>query len=295
TGELPLSFAQQRLWFIDQLVPGASTYNIPSILRLDGELHVEALRQSLTELVRRHEALRTTFPSRQGQPFQRIASPSDLLLPTVDLTHLGESALDEARRLASTEAQRPFDLASGPLVRALLLKLAPTEHVLVFTLHHIVSDGWSRGVLVREVAALYQAFSDGRPSPLPELPVQYADYALWQRSWLHGDVLETQLSYWRQRLADAAPLELPTDFPRPAVQSSHGGMQPLRLPLPLAGALKALAQREAVTPFMLLLAAFQVLLSRYSGQEDISVGTPIAGRTHAETESLIGFFVNTLV
>ncbi|WP_279636870.1 non-ribosomal peptide synthetase [Corallococcus llansteffanensis] len=295
TGELPLSFAQQRLWFIDQLVPGASTYNVPSILRLEGELHLEALRQSLTELVRRHEALRTCFPSRQGQPFQRIASPTDLPLPTVDLSPLGEAALDEARRLASAEAQRPFDLASGPLVRALLLKLSLTEHVLVFTLHHIVSDGWSRGVLVREVAALYSAFSQGLPSPLPELPVQYADYALWQRSWLHGDVLEAQLSYWRQRLADASPLELSTDFPRPAVQSFHGGLVPLRLAPPLAQALKALGQREGVTPFMLLLASFQVLLSRYAGQEDVRVGTPIAGRTHAETEGLIGFFVNTLV
>ncbi|MBN8471529.1 non-ribosomal peptide synthase/polyketide synthase [Corallococcus exiguus] len=295
TGELPLSFAQQRLWFIDQLVPGASTYNVPSILHLEGELHLEAVRRALTELVRRHEALRTRFPSHQGQPFQRIASPTDLPLPIVDLSSLGESALDEARRLASAEAQRPFDLASGPLVRALLLKLAPTEHVLVFTLHHIVSDGWSRGVLVREVAALYTVFSEDRPSPLRELPVQYADYALWQRSWLQGDVLDTQLDYWRQRLADAAPLELPTDFPRPAVQSSHGAMKPLRLPLPLANALKALGRREGVTPFMFLLAAFQVLLSLYSGQEDISVGTPIAGRTYAETESLIGFFVNTLV
>ncbi|RKH75115.1 amino acid adenylation domain-containing protein, partial [Corallococcus sp. AB032C] len=295
TEALPLSFAQQRLWFMDQLVPGASTYNVPSILRLEGELHLEALRHSLTELVRRHEALRTRFPSHQGQPFQRIVSPTDLPLPMVDLSPLGEAALDEARRLASTEAQRSFDLASGPLVRALLLKLAPTEHVLVFTLHHIVSDGWSRGVLVREVATLYAAFSEGLPSPLRELPVQYADYAVWQRSWLQGDVLDAQLDYWRQHLADAAPLELPIDFPRPAVQSSHGGMQPLRLPLPLAGALKALAQREAVTPFMLLMAAFQVLLSRYSGQEDISVGSPIAGRTHAETEGLIGFFVNTLV
>ncbi|NRD48556.1 non-ribosomal peptide synthase/polyketide synthase, partial [Corallococcus exiguus] len=295
TDALPLSFAQQRLWFMDQLVPGSSTYNIPSILRLEGELHLEALRHSLTELVRRHEALRTRFPSHQGQPFQSIASPTDLPLPMVDLSPLGEAALDEARRLASTEAQRPFDLASGPLVRALLLKLTPTEHVLVFTLHHIVSDGWSRGVLVREVAALYAAFSEGRPSPLPELPVQYADYAVWQRSWLQGDVLDAQLDYWRQRLADAAPLELPIDFPRPAVQSSQGGVQPLGLSLPLANALKALAQREAVTPFMLLMAAFQVLLARYSGQEDISVGSPIAGRTHAETEGLIGFFVNTLV
>nr|WP_253903091.1 non-ribosomal peptide synthetase [Corallococcus exiguus] len=295
TGELPLSFAQQRLWFIDQLLPGASTYNVPSILHLEGELHFEAVRRALTELVRRHEALRTRFPSHQGQPFQRIASPTDLPLPIVDLSSLGEAALDEARRLASTEAQRPFDLASGPLVRALLLKLAPTQHVLVFTLHHIVSDGWSRGVLVREVAALYAVFSEDRPSPLRDLPVQYADYALWQRSWLQGDVLDTQLDYWRQRLSDAAPLELPTDFPRPAVQSSHGAMQPLRLPLPLANALKALGRREGVTPFMFLLAAFQVLLSLYSGQEDISVGTPIAGRTYAETESLIGFFVNTLV
>ncbi|RKH54315.1 non-ribosomal peptide synthetase, partial [Corallococcus llansteffanensis] len=295
TGELPLSFAQQRLWFIDQLVPGSSTYNVPSILRLEGELHLEALRQSLTELVRRHEALRTTFSETQGQPFQRITPAASLPLPIVELSPLGEAALDEARRLASAEAQRPFDLASGPLVRALLLKLSPTEHVLVFTLHHIVSDGWSRGVLVREVAALYSAFCDGRPSPLPELPLQYADYALWQRSWLHGDVLEAQLSYWRQRLADASPLELPTDFPRPAVQSSHGGVITLRLPLPLAQDLKALGQREGVTPFMLLLASFQVLLSRYADQEDVSVGTPIAGRTHAETEGLIGFFVNTLV
>ncbi|NPD22374.1 non-ribosomal peptide synthase/polyketide synthase, partial [Corallococcus exiguus] len=295
TGELPLSFAQQRLWFIDQLLPGASTYNVPSILHLEGELHFEAVRRALTELVRRHEALRTSFPSHQGQPFQRIASPTDLPLPIVDLSSLGEAALEEARRLASTEAQRPFDLANGPLVRALLLKLAPTQHVLVFTLHHIVSDGWSRGVLVREVAALYAVFSEDRPSPLRDLPVQYADYALWQRSWLQGDVLDTQLDYWRQRLSDAAPLELPTDFPRPAVQSSHGAMQPLRLPLPLANALKALGRREGVTPFMFLLAAFQLLLSLYSGQEDISVGTPIAGRTYAETESLIGFFVNTLV
>ncbi|RKH54663.1 amino acid adenylation domain-containing protein, partial [Corallococcus llansteffanensis] len=293
--ELPLSFAQQRLWLIDQLQPGSSTYNIPAVVRLEGPLHREALRQALSALVQRHEALRTCFPQRHGQPFQLIAPPSSLPLREVDLEGLGDATAAEARRLVSHESTLGFDLAQGPLVRALLLRLAQEEHVLVLTLHHIVSDGWSMGVLVREVAALYEAFRQGLPSPLPALPVQYADYALWQRGWLHGDVLHAQLAYWRQQLTGAASLELPTDKPRPAVQSFRGASVPVLLPTALAERLRALGHQHSVTPFMLLLAVWQALLSRYSGQADVSVGSPIAGRQRSETEGLIGFFVNTLV
>src|SRR5215207_7103671 len=216
----PLSYAQQRLWFLDQLEPGSITYNMPVAARLSGELDARALEAALNEIVRRHEVLRTTFVTSDGQPRQVISPALDLPLPLTDLSHLEEEEREEqVRRLALGEAQRPFDLSAGPLLRAELLRLSSEEHVLLFTMHHIVSDGWSIGVLVREVAALYEAFTKGEESPLAELPVQYADYAAWQREHLRGEVLERQLSYWRGQLADVpAVLELPTDRPRPAVQ-----------------------------------------------------------------------------
>ncbi|RKG94218.1 amino acid adenylation domain-containing protein, partial [Corallococcus sp. CA053C] len=295
TGEsLPLSFAQQRLWLLDQLQPGGSAYNIPSALRLDGALDVKALEQAFTELVRRHEALRTTLHEEGGAPVQHIHAPTPLRLPVVDLSQ-HEASETEAQRLAQEEAARPFNLAQGPLLRARLLRLSERQHVLLLNLHHVVSDGWSTGVLVREVSALYEAFRQGRPSPLPELPIQYADYAVWQRSWLQGEVLERQVSWWKQQLTGAPhALELPTDFPRPPVQSTRGGAVHFRLPVSVSQALEALGQKEGATLFMVLLASTQALLARYSGQDDVVIGTPIAGRRFSELEGLIGFFVNTL-
>ncbi|RYZ46381.1 MAG: amino acid adenylation domain-containing protein, partial [Myxococcaceae bacterium] len=290
----PLSFAQQRLWLLEQLQPGGSAYNIPSALRLDGALNVGALEQAFTELVRRHEALRTTLHEEGGTPVQHIHPPTAFRLPVVDLAvHKAPEA--EARRLALEEAGTPFDLARGPLLRASLLRLSVQQHVLLLNLHHVISDGWSSEVLVREVVALYEAFRQGRPSPLPELPVQYADYAVWQRSWLQGDALERQVAWWKQQLLGAPhTLELPTDFPRPPVQSMRGGSVHFRLPVSVSQALESLGQQEGATLFMVLLASTQALLARYSGQDDVVIGTPIAGRRFAELEGLIGFFVNTL-
>ena len=293
----PASFAQQRLWFLDQLEPESPAYNIPAAYRLRGPLHVPALEQAISEIVRRHETLRTTFHAADGQPFQRVAPHRPLALPIVDLRGLPEEGNDaRALQLATEEAHRPFDLAQGPLFRATLVQLAEEEHVLLLTMHHVISDGWSKRVLNRELTALYGAFSTGNPSPLPELPIQYADFAVWQRQWLQGEVLEAQLSYWRQQLGGSPPvLELPTDRPRPAVQTYRGARQSFRLPKPLSDALKALSQREGVTLFMTLLAAFQILLHRHTDEEDLLVGSPIAGRNQVEVEGLIGFFVNTLV
>ncbi|QRO01038.1 non-ribosomal peptide synthase/polyketide synthase [Archangium violaceum] len=297
TGSLPLSFAQQRLWFLDRMEPGSPLYNNPAAVRLDGPLDVAALDRAFQEIVRRHEALRTLFQDVEGQPAQVIVPSVQLPLPVVDLRELPEpSREEEARRISVEEARQPFDLTRGPLLRALLLALGEHSHVLLLTMHHIVSDGWSTAVLIREVAALYEAFHSGRPSPLPELPVQYADYSAWQRSWLQGDALEAQLAYWRQQLAGApSVLELPTDRPRPAVQSFRGTSLPVRLPRELSAAVRELSRREGVTSFMTLLAAFQTVLSRYSGQDDVCVGSPIAGRTRSELEGLIGLFINTLV
>ncbi|WP_223644877.1 non-ribosomal peptide synthetase [Corallococcus sp. EGB] len=296
-GPQPLSFAQQRLWFLDQLAPDDASYNLPVALRLIGRLDVEALRRAFEALVARHEALRTTFFEEEGQPFQHIHAPAAWALPVEDLSSLDESAREaETLRLATREARQPFHLVHGPLLRTALLRLAEETHVLLVTMHHIVSDGWSMGVLIRELASLYESFSGGRTPALPPLPVQYADFALWQRQWLQGETLEAQLGYWKQQLSGApAALELPTDRPRPPVQSRRGATLPVHFPSELTDSLRSLAQREGATPFMLLLSAFQLLLSRYSGQDDICVGSPIAGRTHSEAEGLIGFFVNTLV
>ncbi len=295
-GALPLSFAQQRLWFLDQLEPGNPFYNIPSAVILKGALDAAALARSINEVVRRHEVLRTTFEAVQGEPRQTVAPELSLPLPLVDLRGLADAERSgEVRRLAAEEAQRPFDLARGPLARARLLRTGAREHVLLFTIHHIVSDGWSSNVLFREVAQLYQAFVEGRPSSLEELPIQYADFAVWQREWLRGEALEEQLDYWRGQLGGLPPLlELPTDRPRPRLQSYHGATERFVLAPEVAEALRRLGRDEGVTLFMLLLAAFDVLLARYTGQTDIAVGTPIANRTRGETESLIGFFANTL-
>ncbi len=287
--DLPLSFAQQRLWFFDQLEPGNLFYSLPTAIRLSGKLDVAALQQALTEIVRRHEVLRTTYMNRGGQPVQVITPSTAVSLPITDLSEA------QARRLANEEANKPHDLERGPVVRVRLLRLATEEHVLLLSMHHIASDGWSMAIFFRELGTLYEAFASSRPSPLADLPTQYVDFAVWQRQWLQGQVLETQLAYWKDKLGGVTPLELPTDRPRPAVQRFIGAHETVQLSAELNEKLKALGRREGVTPFMTFLAAFQVLLSRYSRQEDISVGTPIAGRNLPETEDLIGFFVNTLV
>ncbi len=293
----PLSFAQQRLWFLDQLEPESSFYNIPAALRLSGALDVKTFGRSLNEIIRRHEVLRTRFVSHNGQPVQVIEPATALPMPVVDLRALSAAAREQdIVRLANEEAERPFDLSTGPLIRASLLRTDERKHVLLLTLHHIASDGWSTEILLREFIALYEAFAHGRPSPLPELKLQYADFAYWQRQRLQGEGLSAQLAYWKERLSGApALLELPTDRARPSLQSYRGGVYSLALPQVLAAPLNALCRKHNVTPFMVLLAAFKLLLYRYSAQSDLCVGTPIANRNRMEIEALIGFFVNTLV
>jgi amino acid adenylation domain-containing protein len=293
----PLSFAQERLWFLNQLQPDDTAYNMPTAVRLMGHLDVVALECSLNEIIRRHEALRTTFAVVDGNPKQIIAPTLELPLRVIDLQELSTADWEAAaRRLASNEARTPFDLAQGPLVRTTLLRLNLEEHVLLVTMHHIIADGWSVSVFFRELSALYQSYASGKPSQLLELPIQYADFTVWQREWLQGEVSETQLAYWKRQLHDAPMvLELPADHPRPAMQSFRGATQSCILPITLAEKLTTLSRREGATLFMTLLAAFQTLLYRYTGQDDIIVGSPIAGRNQVETEELIGFFVNTLV
>jgi len=296
-GDPALSFAQQRLWFFNQLEPGLSAYNIPAAVRLKGPFNLAALEQSLNEVVKRHESLRTTFGKVEGRPTQVIAPTLTIKLPVVDLRELPASEREtEVRRLVTAEAQRPFDLSQGPLLRGTVLWLGDEEHVGLLTMHHIVSDGWSTGILIGEMATLYVAFCAGGSSPLPALPIQYADFAHWQRQWLQGEVLETQIAYWKEQLSGApALIVLPTDHPRPAMQTFQGAHQSLVLPTHLKDGFKALSRQEGVTLFMTLLAAFKVLLNRYTSQDDLLVGTPIANRNRQETEGLIGFFVNALV
>src|SRR5690349_14861535 len=297
SGALPLSFAQQRLWFLDQLEPGSAAYNLSGRVRLEGRLDAPALEASLNEIVRRHEALRTIFSPRAGEPVQIVRSELRLPLPFIDLSDLPLTERETAfRQLCDEEAQQPFDLSTGPLVRARLLRFTKEEHVLLVSLHHIVSDLWSMGVLIREVAALYEAYASGAESALEELSLQYGDYAVWQREWLQGEVLQQQLAYWRKQLGGDLPvLQLPLDKPRSTASGRDSVTLSYKLSKKLSEELKALSRTEGVTLFMSLLAAFQLLLSRYSGQEDILVGSPVAHRTRAETEELIGFFVNTLV
>ncbi|HEX7332939.1 MAG TPA: amino acid adenylation domain-containing protein [Pyrinomonadaceae bacterium] len=294
---LPLSFAQQRLWFIDQLIPGNPAYHIPAAVKLHGRLNIAALEQTLSEIIRRHEVLRTTFPTNDGQPVQLIQPAQTFRMDFVELSELpGDIAEVLVRKLATDEAWRPFALNALPLVRAKLLRLGSNEHVLLLTMHHIVSDGWSAGVLIRELTTIYRSFIEVQPSPLPELAVQYADFSLWQRQWLRGDVLEARVAYWKDQLKGAPSLlALPTDRPRPSIQSFTGDRHRFMLPASLSASLQTLSRAEGVTLFMTLLASFQVLLYRYSGQDDICVGTPIANRNRPDIEGLIGFFVNTLV
>ncbi len=296
-GELPLSFAQQRLWFLDQLEPGNPFYNIPTALRLRGQLDVEALRESIHDLVLRHEVLRTRFPDDGGKPRQEILDDLEVHVPVVDLQGLSdEKQRAEVEKRILEEIRRPFDLAQGPLFRAVLFRLGEQDHIAVLTMHHIISDGWSIGIFVDELSKLYDARSRGLEARLPELRIQYADFAKWQRDWLSGAVLEEQVRYWKEQLAGSPPvLELPTDRPRPAVQTFEGARKSRLYGKEILDGLRRIGREEGATLFMTLLAAFQTLLARYSGQDDILVGTPIANRTLSETERLIGFFVNTLV
>ncbi|MDQ1640627.1 MAG: hypothetical protein QOF62_3966 [Pyrinomonadaceae bacterium] len=296
---VPLSFYQQGLWVLSQFIPETSLYHVPKAVRLTGTLDVAALKKTLDHLVQRHESLRTTFATTEGVPVQIVTERLELALPLVDLSELDEAERElETRRLLREETRRPFDLAHGPLIRALLLRLSDEEHVFLMAMHHIVTDGWSIGVMHREFMDLYEAFSNGQASPLAELKIQYPDYAVWHRQWFTGDVYESQLAYWKNQFKTLPPpLELPTDHARPSIQAHkafRGSKRKLTLSKELTQKLKELCQKEEATLFMVLLAAYQVLLHRYTGEEDIVVGSPIAGRCLAETENLIGLFVNAL-
>lgn len=295
--ELPLSFAQERLWFLDQLEPGTPVYNLCQALRLRGALDVDALEAALNAVVQRHEVLRTNFVAAEGRPVQAIAPARALSIVRTDLATVPAAEREaELARLLRDEARHPFDLGQGALLRALVIRVAPEEHVLLLTMHHIISDGWSLGVLFREVGALYLERTTGTAAALPELPVQFADVALWEREQLKGAALDTSLAFWHKQLGGSLPvLDLPTDRPRPATPSSRGGMETLTLSPALATGLRALSQKEGATLYMTLLAAFEVLLHRWSGQDDLVVGSVVAGRRRTEMEKLIGFFVNTLV
>jgi amino acid adenylation domain-containing protein len=297
TADLPLSFAQQRLWFINRLEPHSSAYNIATAIRLRGALDINAMKYALTEIVRRHEALRTRFSDIEGTPVQIIETDPHIDFPVEDLKGIERKDAQEEliKRLLQEEAQTAFDLGNGGLLRTRLLAIAEQEHILAITMHHIVSDGWSIEIFIREFISLYEAYKDGQSSALPALPIQYVDFALWQRNWLKGETLERQLAFWKTQLEGVQPLDLPTDRPRPIMQTYAGSQVPLVFDETLTAKLRELSKLEGVTVFMTLLAAFQLLLSRHSGQNDIAVGTPIAGRTQAELEPLIGMFVNTLV
>jgi len=292
-----LSFAQQRLWILDQLDPGTPAFNLPAAARLKGPLDAAAFERTLNEIVARHESLRTTFAMNAGKPVQVITSSLEIDLPLVDLYEVEpEQRQAYMERLANEELARPFDLSRGPLLRALLVRFEPEHHVFLMTMHHIVSDGWSMIVFLRELAQIYASFSLDKPSPLSPLSIQYADFANWQREWLKDEVLEAQLGYWRERLGGDVPvLNLPTDHPRPAIQTFNGGTHTLLLPPALQESLNALSRREGTTLFMTVLAAFKTLLYRYCGESDVTIGTPIANRNRSEVEPLIGFFLNTLV
>ncbi|MFC9249754.1 condensation domain-containing protein, partial [Streptomyces sp. NPDC057136] len=295
TQPLPLSFAQQRLWFLDQLEPGAVEYNMSTRLRLTGDVDLAALGAALDAVVTRHEVLRTRLVAgADGVAYQAIDPPAPMPFPVLDLSGSVDPQ-GAAHDVVTKDAVTPFDLAQGPLVRAALVRLAPDDHILSLVIHHVVFDEWSDRVLQRELSVLYEAFRAGEPNPLPPLTFQYADVVAWQRQWLTGDVLDGQLEYWQGVLADVPTLELPTDRPRPAVRSTDGAVCRFTVPAGTAEALRALSREHGATMFMTLLAAFDVLMGRYGGTDDVVVGTPVANRNRAETEDLIGFFVNTLV
>ena len=292
----PLSFAQQRLWFISQLQQDNASYNVSAGVRMEGPLSVAALERAFGEVLRRHESLRTVIRQVDGEPVQVITDPPVFRLPKFDLQMVPAAQREtEAQSLLTLDAQKPFNIEDASLFRATLLLLSPREHILLLTMHHIISDGMSRGVLVRELVQLYEVFANGRSSTLPELTIQYVDFAAWQREWLQGEVLDKQVSYWKEKLAGAPSLlELPADRPRPPVQSFHGARQPVVIPQELTESLRELGESQNATLFMTLLAAFEVLLFRHTGQDDIVVGVPITGRNNPELANLIGFFINSL-
>jgi len=294
--EAPLSLAQQRLWILDQLIPGSSLYNIPLALRLHGKLHREIFENAMNKVIERHEILRTVFTRKNREPIQMVCPTLQLRTALIDLRALQRETLEkQITFLASDESRRGFNLASGPLLRATFLRLADDEHVLLLSVSHIIFDGWSFGILAREISLLYSACLTGKPCQLPPLLVQYSDYSMWQREWLHGAALENQVNYWRRKLQGIRPLNMPTDRPRPAIQTFRGGIETFTLPNAATNRLRDLTRTEGSTLFMTLLAAFKVLLAWHSGQTDIAVGAGIANRGRSELEPLIGFFVNTLV
>jgi acyl carrier protein len=296
-GPWALSFAQEQLWFLDQLAPGSPVYHIVDVVRIGGRYAAAAMRSALQEVVRRHDILRTAFTQRHGQPMQMVEPTVELELAEHDLSALAEPARErEWIRVVQDQGRKPFDLAHAPLVRATMVHWSAQEHRLLLTIHHIIADEWSMELLQREIGQLYEAFAHGQPSPLPTLPIQYADFACWQREWVQGDVLQQQLGYWRETLAGAPPvLDLPTDKPRPAVQSFRGATEVFALPPTLLERLQALGRRDQATLFMILEASFAALLHRYTEQDDLLVGTPITSRTQRETELLVGNFINVVV
>ena len=292
---LSTSFAQQRLWFLDRLEPGKATYNIPAAVRISGPLDIDALRSALDEIVRRHEILRTVYVDRGGVPMQRILGPASVPMQHDDLSALPSTERDaQAQRILAVEASQPFDLAGGPILRTRLLRLGREDHIVSIVIHHIATDGWSIGVFIREIGQLYETFRAGRPSPLPDPRIQYADFAAWQRECLRGELLESRLSYWSGRLQRIQPVELPADRPRTAVSSGRGDQRSITVAKATLGELRSVSRRSKVTLFMTLLAAYEVLLHRYIGIAEFAVGTPVAGRVRSDLEGLIGLFVNTL-
>ncbi|HEV7402893.1 MAG TPA: condensation domain-containing protein, partial [Chthoniobacteraceae bacterium] len=288
----PVSFSQQRLWFLDQLTPGNPFYNTAIAVRIRAPMFTGVLEKTINEIVRRHETLRTTFSVVDGEPRQIVAPALAIPLRYVDLRALPAAEAEaEAVRLAREDADLPFDLACGPLLRTSLLQLKAADFVFLLTQHHIISDGWSMGIFARELTTLYTAFAMQQRSPLPELALQYGDFAVWQRNWLQGEALQEQLGYWKAQLADAPALRLPTDRPRPAMQSYRGATHFFQMPAALATALQRLSKAEGATLFMTLLTGFKALLHRYTQQDDLVVGSYIANRNRAEVESIIGFFV----
>jgi hypothetical protein len=292
----PVSHAQRRLWFVQQLNPRDASYHVALNWRITGDLNIGALRKSLTEILRRHEVLRTAFPARDGEPMQEVRPPLPAHLPTVDLSHVGGvEAEDIARNLRQLARELPFDLEQGPVLRTALVRLQADNHELQLVVHHIVFDGWSEAVLTRELRTLYEAYHAGERSPLPELTIQYADYTVWQQDWLQGELLEEQILYWRRNLLDLPALDLPRDYAPPQRISNRGEELALFVSAAVGEGLGARARGQKATLFMVLLAGFQLLLSRYAGQKDVAVGTAVANRRQPEMEDLIGFFVNTLV
>jgi len=292
----PVSYSQRRLWFLDQLEPGSAFYNFPLAVPFKVAVNASVLEKAINEIIKRHEALRTVFSAVDGEPMQIVVPSLTLPLTVIDLRNLDKEVPEPAVvRLAAELAQRPFHLTHAPLLRTALLRRDHDDHVFLLVMHHIICDGWSLAIFWRELVALYNAFYINRPSPLADLPIQYADFAVWQRQRLRGEKLAGLISYWRQQLTGISVLQLPTDRPRPPVISYRGAFQEIVIPEALTDALRALSQAEGVTLFMTLFAAYSVLLQRYTGQEDIVVGSYVAGRDCAELEDLIGFFINTLV